>query len=450
MNTPNRIWLLIPSGRVITLFLAILCLASLLAGRAEAQIDLDRAPIHYSSTPTNDPVAKLQQRMDAGEIQLEFDERHGYLLAVLKELDISHRSQMLVFSKTSFQLRRISPRAPRAVYYNDNNYIGWVQNGDVVEISSVDPEKGAIFYTLSQQEAEEPKFIRDRGNCLTCHDSSRTQGVPGHLVRSVYTAPSGQPHFGAGTFNTDQTSPFKERWGGWYVTGTHGKQRHMGNVVSKDEDHPEELDVEAGANLVDLQGRARIGAYLTKHSDIVALMTLEHQTTMHNLITRANYETRVVQHDSAVMNRALQRPADHESETSRRRVKKVGEKLLEYMLFHNEAALEAPIAGTSGFAEEFAALGPQDSQGRSLRQFDLTRRLFKYPCSYLIYSESFDALPERVRHQVYRRLHEVLTGQDQSETFAHLSAEDRQAILEILRDTKPALAQFWDAQPASL
>ncbi len=410
---------------------------------AAAQIEFDRAPINYSTTETKDPVALLQKKLDAGEATLEYDERHGYLPAVLDALGISPTSQMLVFSKTSFQLRRISPRTPRAIYFNDNAYIGWVQHGDVVEVSAVDPEQGGVFYTLSQEETERPRFIRDRGNCLTCHASSRTQGVPGHFVRSVYSAASGQPHFGAGTFNTDQTSPLKERWGGWYVTGTHGDQRHMGNVISKDRDRPELLDLEAGANVTDLSRHTRIGAYLTRHSDITALMVLEHQATMHNLITRASYETRVVKHDTAVMNRALQRPADHVSDLSRRRIRNASEKLVKYMLFSGEAEISAPIEGTSSFAEEFSAEGPHDSQGRSLRQLDMKTRLFKYPCSYLIYSESFEALPEVSKHQVYARLWEILQGEDTSEDFAHLSATDRTAIFEILRDTKPDLAAFW-------
>ena len=430
-------------GRLLTAFAVAFVSGSAFTGSADAQIDFDRDPIRYSSKETSDPVAKLQQRIDSGKVKLDFDERHGYLPAVLRELGISHASQNLVFSKTSFQLRRISPRTPRALYFNDESYIGWVQNGEVIEVSAVDPEQGAIFYTLDQTPNERPQFVRDRGNCLTCHASSRTQGVPGYFIRSVYSAPNGQPHFGAGTFTTDQTSPFEKRWGGWYITGTHGKHRHMGNVVSKNRDHPEVIDVENGANVTELKGRARTGAYLTKHSDIVAIMVLGHQASMHNLITRANFETRVVQHDTDVMNRALERPADHVSETSRRRVRTAAEKLLKHMLFVDETNIQETIEGTSSFADEFSAQGPFDSQGRSLRQFDLQRRMFKYPCSYLIYSESFDAMPDEVKHIVFRRLWEVLKNEGQSEDFSHLSADDRAAIFEILLDTKPSLSAFW-------
>ena len=410
-----------------------------------AQIEFDRAPIHYSTSEVNDHISKLQRRMDAGEIKLKFDEKHGYLKSLLEALDITPSSQMLVFSKTSLQLRRISPNTPRALYFNDHSYIGWVPNGEVIEVSSVDPLQGAIFYTLRQEETNSPKFVRDRGNCLSCHASSRTQGVPGLFVRSVYPSPSGQPHFGSGTFRTNHASPLKQRWGGWYVTGTHGRQRHMGNVVSKERDRPEILDVEAGANVTDLSEYTRIDRYLTTHSDVVALMVLEHQAEMHNLITHANFETRVASHHGAIMNRALDRPIDFVSESTKRRITRVSERLLNYMLFAEEIQLTDKIEGTSDFAENFSALGIKDSQGRSLRDFDLQTRIFKHPCSYLIYSDAFSSLPLQVKDRTYRRLWEILTGRDQSDTFAHLSTADRRAIFEILHDTHSDLPKYWKA-----
>ena len=408
-----------------------------------AQIAFDREPISYSSTETNDPIAKLQARINEGKVELQFDEEHGYLKSVLHELGISTSTQMLVFSKTSFQLRRISPWSPRALYFNDDNYIGWVTNGDVIEVSSVDPEQGAIFYTLSQEKAERPRFVRDQGNCLTCHASSRTQGVPGHLVRSVYPSASGQPHFGSGTFRINHESPLKQRWGGWYVTGTHGRQRHMGNTIARQRNEPESLDTEKGANITDLSDLTRTHLYLSNHSDIVALMVLEHQVDMHNFITFASYDTRLAMHHGAVINRALERPDDYVSASTKRRIESAADKLVNYMLFVDEAPLTDKIEGTSEFAKEFAALGPRDSQGRSLRQFDLERRMFKYPCSYLIYSDAFRSLPARVKEVVYQKLWDILNAKDQNDAFAHLSSDDRKAIFEILCETHSDLPDSW-------
>lgn len=417
--------------------------ASLFAAEpAAAQMDFEREPIQYSASQGDNPVTRLQSQIDAGKLELSFDAEHGYLPSVLEALKIPLSSQMLVFSKTSFQQRRIAPWSPRALYFNDNVYVGWVPEGDVIEVSSADPKLGAVFYTLDQSESRRPKFVRDQGNCLTCHASSRTGGVPGHLVRSVFPAPSGQPHYGAGTFRTNHSSPLKERWGGWYVSGTHGRQRHMGNVVSSKAD-AEALDVDAGANVTDLSKLTRTGRYLTPHSDLVALMVLEHQTDMHNRITFANFESRQALQYQAIMNRALERPENFQSESTQRRIASASEKLLEYLLFAEEAQLTDPVAGTSGFAKQFAKLGPRDGRGRSLREFDLNRRMFKYPCSYLIYSREFQALPSPVKNRVYRRLWEVLTQRDRSEKFAHLDAETRQAIYEILCDTHPDLCKSW-------
>src|SRR5262249_24032554 len=154
-----------------------------------------------------------------------------YLKAVLKALGVSEASQTLVFSKTSFQHARIGPRAPRALYFGDDVYVGYVRGGDVLEFSTVDPNLEATFYLLDQQKTEKPEFVGQTHACRQCHASGKTQEAPGHLVRSVFPSRTGLPVFNAGSFVTDPSSPFSESWGGWYVTGTHGGQRHMGNVV---------------------------------------------------------------------------------------------------------------------------------------------------------------------------------------------------------------------------
>jgi hypothetical protein len=413
-----------------------------LSGTVSGQVEFEQPPIQYGKPPFSNPVHELQQQLAAGEATLRFNAKNGYLESVLEHLNIDPSSQVLVNSKTSFQLRHISPRHPRAIYFNDESYVGWVQQGDVVEIMTTDPLQGAMFYTLSQQQGHDPRFMLDKGHCMTCHATSRTQRVPGGLVRSVFVNPSGQPQYGSGTFNIDHRSPFEQRWGGWYVTGTHGDMRHMGNVVAKGHQPPEAFDRETGANLTGLSDRFDVTPYLTPHSDLVALMVLEHQTQMQNYLTRASYESRSAAHYDQMMNDTLDRPADHISESTIRREASAGDDLLRYLLFAEEFALTAPVRGTSEFAKEFSAKGPRDSQGRSLREFDLQTRMFKYPCSYMIYSRAFDRLPARMKQYVATKLHRILTGDDESQEFSHLTKQDRQAILEILSDTKPEL---WDS-----
>jgi hypothetical protein len=404
---------------------------------------LDGDVIRYRSTPPNDSVARLQRRLDQGQAKLTFQEPHGYLLSVLQQLNVPLSSQTLVFSKTSSQQQLIGPAAPRALYFNDSVYVGWVQGGNV-ELAAVDPSQGTMFYTLDQRRADQPKFVR-REECLQCHASPKTLGVPGLLVRSVFPAADGVPQLQVDSFVTDHSSPLKERWGGWYVTGTHGDQRHMGNVWIKDKEHPDRLDLESGANVTSLEGHFDVTAYLTPHSDIVALMILAHQTHLHDLISRVNWETRLALHEQASMNQALGVPADTWSDSTRLRIYNAVETLLRYMLFCDETRLEAPVRGTSPFTREFAAAGPKDSTGRSLKDLDLNGRMFRYPCSFLIYSEAFDALPKPALDYFYRRLWDVLTGKEKDDAFATLTTSDREAILSILRQTKANLPSYWHA-----
>ncbi|HXB74866.1 MAG TPA: hypothetical protein VNY05_41935 [Candidatus Acidoferrales bacterium] len=407
---------------------------------------LDGDVIRYQSTPPNDLVARLQRRLDQGETTLTFQEPHGYLLSVLQQLNIRLSSQTLVFSKTSSQQHLIAPATPRALYFNDSVYVGWVHGGDVLEVAAVDPSQGTMFYTLDQHRPSltaksQPKFVR-REECLQCHASPKTLGVPGLLLRSVFPAADGVPQLQEDSFVTDHSSPLRERWGGWYVTGTLGNQRHMGNASVKDKELPGRLDRESGANVTSLQGRFDLTAYPTPHSDLVALMILAHQTHLHDLISRVNWETRLALNQQESMNKALGVPAGIWSESTRHRIYDAVETLLRYMLFTDETRLEAPVRGTSTFTTEFAAAGPKDSAGRSLRDLDLNRRMFRYPCSFLIYSEAFDALPKPALDHFYRRLWDVLTGKDQDDAFATLTRSDRDAIRSILRQTKAELASY--------
>lgn len=410
----------------------------------------EQEPISYSDPQVADPVAALQARLVSGEVSLRYDAEHGYLKSVLRELGIPESSQTLVFSKTSFQRDRIGPDTPRAVYFNDDVYIGWVQGGEVVEVSAVDPQKGAIFYSLSQYESDSPRFRRHTHECLQCHDSSLSQGVPGHIMRSVYSDPRGLPVLTAGTFITTSQSPLKERFGGWYVSGTHGNQVHMGNLIVRDREHkqhPERIDLSAGGNVCDLSKHFDPAPYLTPYSDIVALQVLAHQVHVHNLITRANYQTRLAVRDQVSINKALNKPLDEPLESTRSRLRSVGEPLLRALLFADEPALTAPISGPSGFVKDFTANGPRDSQGRSLRDFNLESRLFRYPCSFLIYTEAFDALPEPQLAYLADRLQTILAGEDTTGRFQNLSEQDRQAVREILVETKPSLANRWSKTP---
>lgn len=429
-----------------TLFSLLLMVLLSAPGVAHAQLEIEGPPIEYSKRETSDRVSKLQRHIEDGSVQLEWQNSHGWLRSLLKALDVSPTSQTLVFSKTSLQIPKISPSRPRAIYFNEDVYVGWVQRGEVIEIASVDPEQGAVFYTLKQEKSEHPRVKRDEyGECLSCHQNGRTKQVPGFLVRSLYVQSDGQPELRLGSITTDHTTPFSKRFGGWYVTGQHGEMRHRGNFVL-DTTNPSQISApsdhvfDAGANATKIPTRVQTERYLQPTSDILALMLLEHQTQFHNAVTRASFTARIALYQQANMNRILDRDASFQSESTQRRLNTVTRELVDYLFFVNEAPLSDAIQGRSDFKDWFTSRGPRSPSGKSLRELDLTTRLLRYPCSYLIYSPAITSLPAPVRDRFRRRVMQVLesdVGEEHSDRYAHLSHEDRQAIREILVSTHP-------------
>lgn len=399
-------------------------------------IPLDHPAIQYSQAPSNDPVALLEKKLESGKVKLDYAPNGwGYLPSILKQLDINVDSQALVFSRTSIQTDHISPRTPRAIYFNDDAAVGYVQGGDELELTGLDPQRGVYLYTMDTVKSDRPLF-GTREDCLRCHQGPVTLGVPGLMISSVHPKSEGPRESHGGAFMTDDRIPITQRWGGWFVTGNTGSQHHYGNNIAlTDPLHPGGPAGDDTQNLTSLTGFLDTSKYLVPTSDVVALMTLEHQSRMTNLIVRIGWDTRIALHDAkgGKLDAATSEKLDSEIE-----------QMVGYMLFADEAPLREPVQGVSTFTKTFPQRGPHDRQGRSLRDFDLHTRLFKYPLSYMIYSQAFDALPEIARERIYRRLYDVLTGKDQSKKFARLSPEDRRAVLEIVRQTKPALPAYWN------
>ena len=366
-------------------------------------------PAIQYSRPSNDSVSVLLRRPD-GISRLTSEGPSGYLRSILNALDVPVSSQIMVFSKGSVQSAIIGANNPRALYFNDSVVVGWVRGG-FVEIAAQDPEQGTVFYRTHSGLLGGLSIERDN-NCLSCHNSHRTAGVPGLIE------PMGQ------------TRPLERRWGGWFVTGSLGTIQHFGNVdVAKltSGDAPP-----ATTTLMSLEKTFDTRGYLAPYSDIAALMVFEHQMQMTNLLTLLGWETRVAVHDKRSV---------AASSAFRDRVAAV----VDYMLFVDEAPIASRIQGTSGFAANFSERGPRDSRGRSLRQLDLSTRLLRHPCSYMIYSAQFEKLPPEAKAAVYERLWAILSGKDKDLRYTHLSAADRRAILEILRETKSDLPKYFIA-----
>jgi hypothetical protein len=383
--------------------------------------------IQYAASPTTDAVAALNDRLRSGAATLDFDPISGYLPAVLKALAVPVESQTLVFSQTSFQGPLINMHNPRAIYFGDSVSVGWVRGGALLEIAAQDPRQGVVFYALEQKADAAPQFKRDE-QCLACHLSWETLGVPGLTVHSVFPLPDENSYVNG--FTTIHGSPLEQRWGGWWVTGDHGGVRHMGNIPVMPADKGRSIRNPTQV-LASVSGLFDLKSYPSPHSDVVALLVLEHQAHMTNLMTRIGWEARLA---------AASASADAES-----RVKEAAVDLVDYMLFIDEADLAGPVKGTSGFADVFTKGGRRDARGRSLRDLDLQRRLLRYPCSYMIYTEAFDALLPAAKDAIYARMWAVLSGRLTEPRYRRLTASDRRAVVEILSETKRDLPPFFTA-----
>jgi hypothetical protein len=355
--------------------------------------------------PTN-VVEALEKKLEKGEVKFTYaSDGHGYLKSVLEALKVSPESQVLPFTKSSLQFDRIGPGSPRAVYFNDDVAVGAVHPGGLIEIIANDRRGGIVFYTLDNAAPGTPRLQEEGSRCASCHGMVNTV-TPGWIVANITAIADGMPQFANPAYPfdfTDQTRPFEDRWGGWYVTGTSENMHHLGNVTAPDPGKPFELP--EGRTLTSLAGRFDPAHTLRPTSDIVALMTLEHQTGFINRLNAVN-----MQYSDAAL-------AD----------------LAAYMTFADEVPLPGPVIGNSGFTAEFAKRGPRDNQDRSLRSFDLKTRLFRYPLSYMIYSTAFDALKPHIKDRLYRRLYETLKVKGPGGADA----------IAILAQTKPGLPDYW-------
>ena len=350
-------------------------------------------PINYFAESSDDAIIRLQKRFDAGELSFVNHKHSGHLLDLLRVLEVPVESQTLVFSKTSLNQPLIGPKNPRAIYFNDDVTIGWVPGAVAIEIALQDAQKGTVFYTLpvhrNEDETASIKFRRDT-RCTSCHVGARTLNVPGHIVGSFLTAANGQPREGFSSIN--HSTEFEKRWGGWYVSGRAPDLVHFGNLIGEEDaqrhkDQPSFRGaVEDLTTLIDLQ------KYPTAHSDAVALLVFNHQMHFYNLVNRVRFEHR------------LNRRSDAE------------EQLVRYALMEDEALLAGPVTGSTKFAEVYQLLGPRDAQGRSLRQLDLTTKLFKYSVSPLIISRSFQSLPDEVKARLGERLNTELARRTDTTT----------------------------------
>jgi len=393
-----------------------------------AQVDLwDLPPLRYSDTPATDTVAKLEARWRATEAPIDAKTERERVAFVLKEIGISPSSQVLVFSKTSKQNHLIHPGNPRALYFSPDCYAGFVPGG-AMEIIIQDPQLGPVFYLIELGNPQSaPRAERDTSDCLSCHANGRTEHVPGVMVRSVLPDQAGHALLSLGTTDVDHTTPIAQRWGGYYVTGSIGLP-HLGNRTYA-EGSSAAPQISHRDDLVQVIDTTK---YLQTTSDIVALCVLEHQCKAHNLLNAASVNYRRAVH----LAKSLDPHADPDEGGAGRIAENTATQIVDWFLFRNEAALgEDGLDGAEAFQAAFFSSIPKAKNGDSLADFQLHSRLFKFPCSYMIYSAAFQNLPATVKRRTLEKMKTILTAAEPSDGYEYLKPSTRQRILTILQDT---------------
>jgi hypothetical protein len=341
----------------------------------------------------------------------------------------------MVFSKTSLQIAHISPSNPRALYFSDDIYIGYIPGSDIIEISVADPALGGVFYTFKNRGSGAPAFNRQTYECLQCHDGALTSGVPGHTVRSVHPYPDGQVDFSSGTHIISDATPHSERFGGWWVTGKHLALNHEGNAFVRGSggmDNPlraNRTPEKLPAGMIDLKD------YMAGTSDVVAQLILQHQTVVHNRITAVTYGTTLALADDASIGESLGNKPGELLGSTLSRIRNSSDALLETLFFVDEATFSAPIDGNKRTMVDFVKQGPRDPNQQTLRQLDLRTRLFRYRLSFLVHSLGFKGMPPQARSYCWIRIKAALANTDDRLT-AKLDANERKTIHEILQATE--------------
>lgn len=384
--------------------------------------DFDQPPHNYWDRPLKDKFTLLKADFESGKIALDRSNEKAFLASLLKALDIPASSQTLVFSTTSLQLSLITPSNPRAVYFNEDVYIGYIPGGKI-EIVSLDPELGGIFYIFPIPRGDGPLAIERSTRCMNCHAGEDTHEVPGLVIKSVMPGRGGGSLTAYRVSQTGHQIPFAQRFGGWYLTGQGGLTNHWGNQVG--ELSPGGLQTYP----VNPETAFNPTKFLIPTSDILPHLLHEHQAGFVNRVVEAGYRARTLEFLEIKESNQLDEQADI---------------LTRYLLFAEEAPLPAGgIAGDDTYKREFVQQHRPGKDGKSLKEFDLQTRLFRYRCSYMIYSTAFEGLPPAMKQRVYTRLQKALSTDKPDTEYAYLPTTEKQAIRQILKDTLSDLPANW-------
>jgi hypothetical protein len=402
-------------GAVACLALVLTAGATRIFGQAP-KVSFRDFPHNYWSSPLEDPFSRFL-RLKGGQV-LDGPTEQVKLQSLLRALDIPQSSQLLVYSATSLQSGLILPSNPRAIYFNENTYVGYVPGGRV-EVASIDPSLGPIFYVSQPAPGGNERFTRSE-RCMNCHAGRTSAQLPGMVAESVICTPTGASLDGFRRETVGHQIPLSERLGGWHVTGSPHAAYHLGNLVGE--------AVPGGYRTLHNPPGAQFdfAHYPNKTSDFLSHLLHEHQLGFHNLVTLAAYRTR----------EALAKGQGHLLEGDANVLNDISARLTRYILFADEAPLPAnSVIPDPEFLQDFRSKRIATKEGDSLRDFDLNTRIFRYRCSYMIYTEAFRSLPTLILERFTERLLRALSEDSSSEEFSYLPKDEKQSILRILTDT---------------
>ncbi len=417
----NRIVMLLLSG-------AIVLVGGLPVQAAPKWADLDRPEHDYWNKPLNDKFTQLKDDLEAGKLPLDYRTEKTFLVSLLKALDIPASSQVLLFSTTSLQLRFISVRNPRALYFNEDLYIGYIPGGRI-EVVALNPELGGIFYIFDIPQGRKQVRVERSTRCMNCHADEDTHDVPGLLAKSVIPGPNGGSLRAYRIGQSGHGIPYEERFGGWHVTGEHSITNHHGNLTGQFR-NGKLLTYEAQP------GRRFVWSkYATRTSDILPHLILEHQIGFVNRVLAAGYQTRAYLAEgkgrlSSEHDKLLSQQADS---------------LVRYILFADEPALPAGgVGGDDVFKRDFQSAGKANPALASLRRFELRTRIFNLRCSYMIGSSVFTGLPDEMKRRIFAQLRNALSPDLPDSAYEYLDADEKRAIGDVLSNAFPSYASSSD------
>ena len=411
----------------LNVWLWLLLIASGLATSAADYRDFDQPPHDYWKQTPKDRFSRWMTNVQSGRVELDYSGEKAFVASVLKSLDIPVTSQMLLFSTTSLQLSLISPRTPRALFFNEDVYLGYVVNGKI-EIVSVDPNLGAIFYIFDIPRNGQPPRPERATRCMNCHAREDTGYVPGLVVKSVIPGVRGGS---LESFRQEQSGhgiPLNQRFGGWYLTGTGGFTNHLANFIG--------LSSPQGITRQPLQPGVSFAydRYFVPSSDLLPQLLHEHQIGFVNRAIEATYRTRT----------ALAEGSGKLSSTNSTMLDQQARALTRYLLFADEVPLPGGgVAGDAEFKRDFTSVRRLGPGGASLKDFELRTRLFQHRCSYMIYGLAFQGLPPEMKQRVFTRLAQALDTAKPDKEYAYLPAAEKQSLRGILKATLPELPKGW-------